>query len=156
MPHSTNPLSIGSPDIVNAALAVVQRHEGFSQFPYLDSVGNTTIGYGTNLTVRGITKLEASLIARSEITKLVDRLSTLSWWNCLNTPRSCVILDIAYAVGFEGLLEFRRMIDDISRMDFISAATEILMSKFAKQDRSRAREDALIMHDGSLKEATSE
>lgn len=137
-------------DIVNAALAIVTRHEGFRQFPYADAKNTIAIGYGTNLNTRGISTSEALLLARSDVTKSLDFFRTQQWWKCLNAARQCVILDMAYAIGNRGLLEFNRMFDDISRMDFVSAAAEILRSEFANQDHARAVEDAAIMRTGTL------
>jgi lysozyme len=156
MPHTSSPPTIVTADFFTAALELITRHEGFRQFPYPDAKNTIAIGYGTNLTDRGITTTEALLFVRSDITKSVVRLSTQSWWKCLNTARQCAILDIAYAVGDDGLLEFHRMIDDIGRMDFISAAAEIMHSKFAQEDKARAAEDAQIMWHGAFKGVANE
>jgi lysozyme len=140
---------VDSPDPVESALALIKRHEGFSPFPYQDLKNCISIGYGTNLTRRGITMAEAALLARSDVTQLLDSLAERSWFSVLNTPRQCVVIDIAYAVGMLGLLQFRRMIRALKEGDCRAAADEILRSVFALQDPARAHEDADIMVRGS-------
>lgn len=51
----------------NQALELLQEHEGFRQFPYLDSLGIQTIGYGRNLESRGISEPEASYLLSNDI-----------------------------------------------------------------------------------------
>ena len=45
----------------------IESDEGFMQYPYKDTRGYLTIGFGINLTATGITKEEARWITKNQI-----------------------------------------------------------------------------------------
>jgi GH24 family phage-related lysozyme (muramidase) len=51
-----------SDDAYEKCKNLLKSQEGFRQFPYKDTTGNTTIGYGRNLEVRGIFQEEAGMM----------------------------------------------------------------------------------------------
>jgi len=121
----------------------IKQHEGFDGKPYRDTEGFLTIGYGTKLP---ISRAEAELLLnnRLEILKaeLVQKEPML-----LNLPieKQEVLFEMAYQMGVNGVLKFKRMWKALENFDYIQAAVEMLDSKWAKQTPNRAEELAKKM-----------
>ena len=47
--------------------ALIRKHEGVSQFPYVDTVGKITIGVGQNLSDRGLEQVEINFLFEQDI-----------------------------------------------------------------------------------------
>ena len=138
--------------IVINALQLIKRHEGFSEFPVPDSKNTVSIGYGSNLSLRGITKTEAELLAHRDVMDDHVELLKHPWYVKLNTARPIAILDVAYATGLGGLLGFHDMIAALLADEYDAAASDLLRSEFARVDRMRALEDARILWEGVITE----
>src|SRR5215471_20204162 len=89
------------------AQAIIERHEGYRQFPYKDSRGYLTVGYGRNLTSQGITELEGALLLARDVRDIEQAFTRFQWWGPLEPERKAVLLDMAYQLGFAGLLSFK-------------------------------------------------
>lgn len=128
---------------------LLKRHEGLRLFPYLCPSGKTTIGWGRNLTDRGITNAGAGFMLHEDIAEARRRLLTSARTRAiympLSTARKIVLVDMAVNLGFAGLLSFRRMWSALSGGDFREAANEILDSQYARQLPERSEENAGIM-----------
>lgn len=135
--------------IKNDLEGLVARHEGYRSIPYRCPAGKLTIGYGYNLDA-GMPEDEAHLLMRHRLTKLRDQIeSCFSWFSGLSSARKQVLLDMAYQLGFDGLLKFRRFLDCVAAQNFAEAAKEMLDSKWARQDSpARAKELAAMMERG--------
>jgi len=140
-------------------VASVRNHEGFRANPYLCPAGKLTIGYGRNLEDAPLTGAEwRELWNRGDIAVSLSRagaerllgsalarierqcVATFRWWPRLNDARQNVIVEMAYQLGWPGLLGFRRMLAAIEAGDFTEAAREGLDSKWAREDSpARAR-----------------
>lgn len=132
------------------ALKVIQRHEGFSNFPIPDRGGTVVIGYGTNLTRRGIHPSEAAGMALRDIREACDELSTYSFWASIGPARRVALLDMAYCLGIAGLSKFSRMLAYLGIGNYLQAASELLASDFAVQVRVRATELAVMIRTGEF------
>ena len=127
-------------------------HEGFSQYPYEDSVQKKiTIGYGRNLTDRGITSSEAMEMLNNDIEYFVDRLrNRFAFFDQLDEVRKIVLIDMCFNLGINGLLGFVNMLLAIEKHDYKQAAVEMLASEWAKQVKGRARQLANMMMSGKI------
>lgn len=128
---------------------MIKKHEGFKSKPYKDTVGKLTIGYGRNLDDVGISEVEAGYLMVSDISRVMTELSNnLSFWKALDLTRQDVLIDMCYNIGFNKLLEFKKMIAALEAGDYTKASAEMLNSKWAAQVGSRATELAQMMFDG--------
>jgi lysozyme len=123
-------------------------HEGLKLRPYKCSAGKLTIGIGRNLEDRGITKEEAIYLAKNDIQGVEQALALNHWYATLDPIRQKVIIDMAFNMGINGLLKFKKMILAIERRDFVKAADEMLDSLWAEQVGVRAKRLAEMMRNG--------
>lgn len=128
-------------------LQLLKQEEGFRAFPYRDTRGFLTIGYGTNLDA-GITEEQASALLEIQIRYLSGRLSYFEWYVSLDPVRRSVIENMAYNMGVDGVLGFREMIASIEARDWRGAAAQMLNSIWAQQVGERAVVLARIMETG--------
>ena len=118
------------------------RHEGFRSKSYLCTAGKTTIGYGRNLTDKGITKQEALFLLRNDIFECYIDLDTFifpeqfkNWSNKLQHA----MIDMRFQLGMTGFRSFKKMILALRANDRVSAAAEAIDSKWYKQVPFRAK-----------------
>lgn len=118
----------------------LKRHEGFRSLPYTDTQGHLTIGYGINLDA-GITEEEAAVILCMRVSKLQGTLSQFfPWWNEITSERQDVLINMAYNLGVDGLLKFKRMLARVADKNYEGAAQEMRSSKWAVQVKERSTE----------------
>ena len=126
----------------------LERHEGLRLKPYRDTVGKLTVGYGRNLDDVGITPEEAELMLDNDIDAAEKHLKTVDEYNGLDPVRQAVICNMAFNLGFYGLMAFRKMWKAIARKDYTEASKQMLDSLWARQVGYRADELAQIMRSG--------
>lgn len=133
----------------------IRRHEGFRRFPYKDTVGKLTIGYGRNIEDVGISEREAGWLLREDIHRAREALfMSLPWAKELTHDRCNVLINMAFNMGIGGLLTFKKMLRAVRFAEWEQAATEMLDSKWARQVGERAVELANQM--AGLKVPTSD
>ena len=126
----------------------IKKHEGFEPFPYRCTGGKLTIGYGINLDA-GITEEESEMILASRLDSIRRRLaSAIPWYQRLTAPRQTVIVNMAYNLGFKGLMGFKKTLAAVKDGDYETASYEMLNSKWAYQVTNRAHELAEQMLTG--------
>ncbi|WP_208855193.1 glycoside hydrolase family protein [Marinobacter algicola] len=130
----------------------LERHEGLRLKPYLDTVGKLTVGYGRNLEDVGISRDEADFMLDNDIDQVERQLNTVDEYQGLDPIRQAVLANMAFNLGFRGLMGFKNMWAAIANQDWQSAAREMLSSKWAKQVGDRAVELAFIMRTGSAQD----
>ncbi|WP_418141528.1 glycoside hydrolase family protein [Marinobacter sp. MA] len=128
----------------------LERHEGLRLKPYRDTVGKLTIGYGRNLEDVGISRDEADFMLDNDIDQVERQLETVDEYRDLNAVRQAVIANMAFNLGFAGLMGFKNMWAAIGRRDWESASEEMLSSKWARQVGVRAVELSEIMRTGEV------
>jgi lysozyme len=128
----------------------LERHEGLRLHPYHDTVGKLTVGYGRNLDDVGITRDEADFMLDNDIEQVELQMETVDEYVGLDQVRQTVVANMAYNLGFHGLMQFSRMWKAIGRRDYDSAAREMLDSRWSKQVGNRAVELARIMRIGEV------
>ena len=135
------------------------RHEGLRLQVYDDATGKPiskgdtlkgfpTIGIGRNLAGRGITEKEAKDLLYNDIDYFYKKLRKHHTFNCLNDARKNVILNMAFNLGYNGIMKFKKMWSALENKDYIEAGYQMIDSKWAKDVGSRADELALKMRTG--------
>lgn len=125
------------------------RDEGIRLKAYFDTKGKITVGVGRNLTDKGLSRAEAMLLLENDIDEFRRAVhSALPWTVGLGPPRFEALVNMAFNMGIEGLLGFRRMLEALARSDYENAAKEMLNSDWAEQVGARAQRVAEQMRRG--------
>ncbi|HKT54739.1 MAG TPA: glycoside hydrolase family protein [Caulobacteraceae bacterium] len=113
-----------------------------------------TIGYGhtgpdvTPETVWTEDQAEAALA--SDVARVCAGVNEhISWWRRMSDLRQDVLANMAFNMGLNRLLQFRRMLDHARAGDFGAAADDMLASVWARQVRRRAARLARQMATGA-------
>lgn len=152
-------------------------HEGIKLMPYLCPSKKTTIGIGHNIEarpftaeeqraigdwVKGITKNAAYMILRNDIRICLRDLQKLGFWYYLDGERQYALIDMCFQLGWEGLCQFKKMLEAIRVKNYAEAYKQCLDSQYAKQTPTRAKRIAYLLKTGEwitdkqkLKELTS-
>jgi len=119
----------------------LRRHEGYRRFPYLDTVGKRTVGYGRNLDDVGIHEHEASYLLSGDITTatqaLVDRYP---WFQTLDPVRQAALINMSFNLGATKWAGFKRTLACIEHGQYGAASKHMLESLWAQQVHARAIE----------------
>lgn len=127
---------------------LTRRFEGLSILPYPCPAGHLTIGYGHNLE-NGISKETAEFILREDLYNAVEAVSKqVPGWQKLNEARQFVLVDMAFNMGIQKLLTFKKFLAALQKKDYSTAAKEMLNSRWAGQVGRRAKELAEMMKKG--------
>lgn len=127
------------------------EHESYRQFPYMDTTGHLTIGYGRNLNNRGISKTESSFMLDEDIDYFQDKLNHfLPFFHKLSENRQIALVNMCFNLGIQGFLGFRGMILALEADDPERAADEMLNSKWATQVGERAHTLSSIVRTGEI------
>jgi lysozyme len=133
----------------HAMVRQLRLHEGERFKPYRCTAGKLTIGVGRNLDDRGITAAESAYLLCNDISeKETELVHALPWVSSLNEVRQRVLVDMAFNLGIDGLLGFKRTLATIQAGDYQRAATMMLDSKWAGQVGQRAERLARMMATG--------
>lgn len=117
----------------------LSRDEGVRSFPYVDTVGKTTIGVGRNLTDVGISSDEIDLLLNNDISRAEAALaSSLPWTASLDDARRGALTNMVFNMGIGGVLEFTNMLAAFQSANWEAAATAMLDSRWAGQVGDRA------------------
>ena len=133
---------------IGLAAELIKKHEGLRLKPYKCTAGKLTIGYGRNLEDNGISAYEADVLLNDDIQNCYAQCIKFPFWNKLNEVRQAVLLDMCYNLGFARLNGFKKMLKALGRLDYKTAAKEMLDSKWARDVKSRATELAELMKYG--------
>lgn len=132
---------------IDIAISLLVKHEGFEPFPYKDSRGVLSIGFGRNLLSVGISRTEALQMMQNDVQKAVALLSTFWWWENLTDNRKAALVDVTFDLEHK-ILTFHDMIGCLEKGDFAGAANALLDSEFANQVGQRAKDDADLLRLG--------
>jgi lysozyme len=127
----------------------LQRDEGLKLFPYRDSVGKLTIGFGRNLEDRGVSSAEAEMMLDNDIRETVAEVArALPWSIVLSPARRAVLTNMAFNMGVGGLLGFHHALAAMEAGNWDLAAQEMRNSRWAEQVGDRATRLAEQMETG--------
>lgn len=124
----------------------VKLHEGFREKPYFDSLGVGTIGYGfTYLKKEECDKILDNRL--KEATGLVEGY-LINEGITLDDFRTAILVEMAFQLGFKGLLGFKKMWKALRDMDYEKAAEEMKDSRWFRQTPARSADLADKMMKG--------
>ena len=122
----------------------LKAEEGKRLFPYRDTKGYTTIGYGRNLSTHGISETEAESLLINDIEECIsDVTSVIPTFDTLPPAAQIVCIALRYNVGPKGFRSFKHFISYIQARDWKCAALELMDSKAARLLHARYKR----MHD---------
>ena len=126
--------------------------EGLALKPYLDTAEppKLTIGIGRNLDDVGISEQEALMLLDSDITHLLVDSRIQEILKGHDHIRQSVILNMAFNMGIVGLLKFKNMLSAFEAKDYVTAALEMLDSRWAEQVGDRSVRLASMMKSGTI------
>jgi len=159
------------------------KHEGEKLQVYECTSGFATIGVGRNLETKGLTKQECdklnlgtydknAIIAKLEvrgITKEESRYllsndidyfeselsNVLDWFKTMPETVKMVLIDMAFNLGVNGLLKFKKTLEFIKNGKFINASNEMLNSAWKFQVGQRAYDLSNQLRSLQIKESLS-
>jgi len=140
----------------NKTITMLKKHEGLELYPYEDTVGKTTIGYGHNIDDNGISQEIAEALLVSDLHAVqIELTATFDWYYSkfpwpieLDEVRKSVIDNMAFNMGVPRLKTFKKMIQAMEDKDYEEAANQMLDSKWADQVKGRAIELSDMMRTG--------
>lgn len=126
---------------IRAVRETLKQDEGEVLHAYEDHLGYITIGYGRLIDRRrggGITQKEAEFLLDNDISKVVDQLAART--DFLSHPEEVqhALINMAFQLGVNGVMSFRKMWGHLSMKDYAAAADEALDSRWAMQTPERA------------------
>lgn len=129
--------------------ALIERHEGRKNKPYLCQAGHNTIGVGHNMDARPLpANMQVFLARHGYLTDgLVDDLLALDLndaiadaarvvgpaWATIDEARQAAIIDMAFNLGGAGLGKFKLFLAAVRQHDWPRAADEIRNSAYYRQ-----------------------
>ncbi len=139
---------------------IIKLEEGWRQREYHCSEGFRSIGYGRKLSNVKFEPLgntvaiekEEIVFVRQRIADIISKLSVnkkIAWCKC-NEQRQAILISLAYQVGVDGILKFKKMWTALESSNFEEASRQMLDSLWAKQTKNRALRHAKTMKNGSL------
>lgn len=118
----------------------IKHHEGRRFWPYEDSEGILTVGYGRNLADVPFSQDEIDLMFENDLRRARDGAETFFVYSQLNQARKEVLIEMVFQMGVYGVSRFKRFLAAALKEDWSGAAKEMLDSKWALQTPSRAKE----------------
>ena len=130
----------------DSRLQVYDDATGKTLHPGMTLVGHPTIGVGRALDTNGISKQEQFYLLGNDVDKALETLTyNLSWFDTLDTVRQSILVKMTFILGGVGLLNFHDMLSALRAGNYEKAATEMMNSKWAKQEPNRAKQYAELM-----------
>lgn len=129
---------------------LIERHEGRRLKPYLCPSGKLTIGVGRNLTDKGISDIEATMLRNNDINDAfldITSIFNLTPTN-INDARLSALISMHIQLGPGGFRSFNKMIKAIKEEDWSTAAKEALDSVWHTQTPARAEEIGEMLRSG--------
>lgn len=138
-------------EISSQLLAQIKFEEGGRSTAYICPAGKKTIGYGHNLDANPyfegnlipdvIDEGFAEILLEHDLQRTVRGLED-AWhgYELLPPPRQDAVINMAFQLGVNGFMKFKKTRDYLIRCDWIKAADEAMNSDWARHDSpSRAK-----------------
>lgn len=126
--------------VKKVVMNIVQRlkaDEGVRKTGYYDSLGYMTVGVGFCIDDRvqgaGLRDDEIEYILQNRVNEIAEELSKTRFFPVLDEVRQNALINMAYNLGIDGLLSFRKMINALVKKDWGNAACEAENSLWATQ-----------------------
>lgn len=130
------------------AVSLLKKHEKYMQHPYLDTVGKWTVGYGRNLSDRGLSEEESEYLLRNDIGEAESYLRKEAYWEKLGYVRKAILLDMCVNMGWPRFFKFQQMRAALGAGDYELAADEMKSSRWYSQVGTRGVELVALMRQG--------
>ena len=120
----------------------IKKHEGFSPVPYRCTADKLTIGYGKRIKYLKVTEEQSEEWLKEDLEHLKYVLADKYEW-FLPAPHEVrdIVIEMSYQLGVKSFSKFRKTIFLLANKDYRAASTEMLDSKWARDDTpSRAKE----------------
>jgi len=114
----------------------LKRDEGIRRTAYQDSLGIWTVGVGHNLRVP-LSDAAIEQILADDLLAVDTACRALPVWYQLSPARQGVLLNMAFNLGFAGLMGFQKMHAALRAHDYERAAAEMLDSDAAREVGAR-------------------
>ncbi len=133
---------------INRLNELIKKHEGLRLKPYQCTADKTTIGYGRNLTDKGITEEEAVRMLEHDLAGCAADLESIFPNHFQSLPENIqtVLMDMRFQLGYTGFRRFKKMIRAVHVDDPAEMIRQMKDSKWYHQVPSRA-EDLIRMID---------
>lgn len=132
--------------------AEIIAEEGFQPHVYLDHLTYQTIGYGRCVDRRkgaGISREEGEFLLENDMGRVLIALrARIKDFDKLPPGVGRALVHMAYQMGVEGLLGFRKMLAALEGGNYAVAEKEALDSTWAAQTPERARRVAAMIGAG--------
>jgi lysozyme len=127
----------------------LRSEEGFKPYAYQDTLGYWTVGYGFLIDPNkgdGLPKEVADFWLDFLIEK-IDNAIRIKWTSYISQPKDVqdALVEMAYQLGIDGLLEFKLMLMALERGDRETAADNALDSRWHAQTPARCERVAAII-----------
>lgn len=135
---------------------LLEFEEGFSEYPYVDTEGYPTIGFGTKIGTKNapidqyvfkVSREVGKLLIKDHLDQVENYLST-KILSHVNSPRYIILESMCYQLGEKGLDGFKKMWKAIEKGDWEEAAKQALDSKAARQTPQRWKRQAKVLRTG--------
>jgi len=137
---------------VTDSYSQLRRDEGEVLHAYQDHLGFWTIGVGILIDNRkggGLLPEESEFIFNNRLRLINEALSKrIPWISKLDPARRGVLINMAYQMGIDGLLGFKKTLATVESGHYQKAAAEMLGSKWAQQTPARAHRLSQQMRTG--------
>ena len=126
----TDGLRVRFPSIL---LKQLKRDEGFRAKVYADSIGKATIGYGRNLTDKGLEEWEAEYPLHNDIAEAIEHaLRIFNDFDDWPPAAQHVVIGMLVNLGPDHFRSFKHTIGYLKAHCWVSAASELLDSNAAR------------------------
>jgi len=122
----------------NKLVEDIKQEEGFRRFPYYCTEGKLTIGYGFNLEDVGLTEEECDAILKIRVRNLISQVKSSLYYLEIEDEAWEILYNMAFNLGLNGLLKFKKMIQCLKNEDYKQAAAEGRDSLWYRQVTNRA------------------
>lgn len=143
-----------APEAIEKAKAYIKRNEGCRLKAYRCSNGHYTVGWGHKLqNGENFTSIEYTQEMVDEIFEGDFKYAIYDYYQVLKIYafsgigewRQIALMDMCFQMGLRGVLRFKKTLSAMEHYSFNLAATEVLDSKYAKNDSpNRAKRTAYI------------
>lgn len=120
----------------------LKRDEGEILVAYQDHLGFWTIGVGILIDKRkngGLRPEESEFIFNNRLKIITEELkSRLPWFTKLDEARRGALVNMAFQLGVNGLINFKNTMALVAAGKYEAAGVEMLKSEWAKQTPARA------------------
>ena len=120
---------------------------------YQDHLGFSTIGYGRLVDGRrggGLSDTEAQYLLERDVSRIITEVArrASAAWGGLAEARRAVLVMMAYQMGVNGMLDFKKMLAALESHNYTEASRQMQLSLWAQQTPERANRLCRQMKEG--------